>query len=348
MVMYTLYFAAAIIMPIVLTFLLSLVFAPVVRFLVALHIPRVLGALVVMLLVATAMGAGLYAVVAPATAWMEKAPAELRQLESKLAWVKEPLEQINEARRQVGQLTGIEGSSDDTSGEGRQPSFSLFDTVLSRTPNLLFGIFVLLILLFFVLASGDSLLNKLVQSTPRLRDKMRVVASAREIQQHVSVYLATISFINLAVGVVVALSMHLLGMPNAVLWGAMVGVLNYIPYLGVAVSMAIVGFVSMLTFDTVGMILLPPAVLLAINIVEGQMITPMVTGRRLALSPMAVFLWIVVLGWLWGIVGALVATPVLATIKLITEKIESLEGVAIFLSHDEQAVWRPVRHVTPP
>lgn len=348
MVMYTLYFAASLVMPIVLTFLLSLVLAPVVTFMAALHIPRVLGALLVMLSVAAAMGGGMYAVVVPATEWMEKAPAELRQLEYKLAWVKRPIEQINEARRQVGELTGIGEDSDDTRGEVRQPSFSLVDTVLSRTPNLLFGIFVFLILLFFVLASGDSLLNKLVQSTPRLRDKMRVVASARDIQQHVSVYLATITFINLVVGAVVALAMHLLGMPNAVLWGAMAGVLNYIPYLGVAVSMAIVGFVSLMTFDNAGQILLPPAVLLAINIVEGQIITPMVTGRRLALSPMAVFLWIVVLGWLWGIVGALVATPVLATIKLISEKIESLEGIAIFLSHDAQAVWRPARHAAPP
>src|SRR5690606_7709739 len=109
----------------------------------------------------------------------------------------------------------------------------------------------------------------------------------------------------------------------------------------------LVGVVSLLTFESVGQILLPPAVLLAINVVEGQIITPMVTGRRLALSPVAVFMWIVILGWLWGVVGALVATPVLATIKLISEKVESLENVAIFLSHDEQPGWRPAGHAAP-
>jgi predicted PurR-regulated permease PerM len=349
MVMYTLYFAASLMIPIVLAFLLSLVFAPLVRFMTGLHIPHALGALLVMLSVAAAMGGGVYAVMAPAAEWMEKAPTELRRLESKLAWVKKPIEQLNEARRKVDEFTDMdEGSGDTQDTNRRQPSFSLVETVLSRTPSLIFGIFVFLILLFFILASGDTFLNKMVQSTPRLRDKKRVVETVRDIQLHVSTYLATISFINLAVGATVALTMYLLGMPNPILWGAIAGVLNYIPYLGVAISIVIVGFVSLLTFESPGQILLPPAALLLINIVEGQIVTPIVAGRRLSLSPVAVFLAIVVLGWIWGIVGVLVAVPVLATVKLACERIEPLERIATFLSHQQAVTGRSVKRSAPP
>lgn len=336
MVMYTLYFAATLAIPIVLAFLLSLVLAPIVRFLASLHIPRGIGAMLVMLGVASLMAGGVYGVVAPASQWIDKAPDELRKLEYKLAWVKKPIAKLNEARNQVDEMTTIDnGNSSRQQEQPAKRSFSLIDTVLSRTPDLIFGVFVLLILLFFILASGDAFLKKMVQTTPRLRDKKRIVETARDIQEHVSMYLATITLINLVVGGTVALVMYVLEMPNPVLWGAMAGVLNFIPYLGVAISIVVVGFVSLLTFDNAAQILMPPSALLVINIIEGQIVTPIIAGRRLSLSPVAVFLSIVVLGWIWGIVGVLVAVPVLAVVKLVSERIEPLEPIATFLGHHQ-------------
>jgi predicted PurR-regulated permease PerM len=210
-------------------------------------------------------------------------------------------------------------------------SVSLVDTVLSSTPELVYGLAVVLILLYFVLASGDAFLNKMVQVTPRLQDKKRVVATARDIQRDISVYLGTITLINLALAFVVATAMYLLDMPNPLLWGAMVGMLNFIPYLGVAVSVLIVGFVSLLTFDSISHALLPPLAIFLVNVIEGQFLTPIIVGRRLSLSPIAVFLSLVVLGWIWGIIGLLMAVPIIATIKLICEEIEPLNNVATFL-----------------
>jgi len=171
----------------------------------------------------------------------------------------------------------------------------------------------------------------MVQVMPTLTDKKRVVETARDIQRHVSMYLGTITLINIAIGLVVALAMYLLGMPNPLLWGALLTVLNYIPYLGPLVCIAIVGLVSLLTFDTPVQILLPPAVILAVNIVEGQFLTPILAGRRLALSPVAVFLSLVVLGWIWGTIGVLIAVPMLVTTRLVCEHIESLNPIATFL-----------------
>lgn len=328
--MYTMYFAASLVLPIVLAFLLSLVLTPVVNAMVLLRIPRAVAALAAMLAVGATIAAGVYAVGNPAAGWIDRAPTELRKLESKLAWVKEPVRKLNETREQVEKMTG----SDDNGAGRSTPSFSLTDVILNRTPDVIFGIAIMLILLFFILVSGDAFLNKLVRISPSLQDKKRVVQIARDIQRQVSIYLGTITLINLVVGIVVGTAMHLLGVPNPVLWGVMAGVLNYIPYLGVAMTILVVTFVSLLTFDTIGRVLMPPATILLVNIIEGQFLTPIIAGRRLALSPVAIFLALVVLGWIWGIIGVLIAVPVLATIKLVSEHVEPLFPLATLLGRE--------------
>lgn len=280
----------------------------------------------------------------PASDWIDRAPSALRSLEYELAWVKGPIDDINETGQQVDEIIDgarqqsteeqSEGQNGEQSGEQSEEleeTFSLVDAVVSRTPRVVYGTAVTLILLFFILSSNDSLLNKMVQITPTLRDKKRVVETTRDIQQHVSRYLGTITVINIVLGGIVALAMSVLGMPNPILWGVMVGVLNYIPYLGVGLSIVIIGFVSVLTFDSPGQILLPPATVLALNILEGQFLTPALAGRRLSLSPVAVFLSIVLLGWVWGVIGVLIAVPVLTSVKLVCEQIEPLTPIGTLL-----------------
>ncbi len=332
MVLYTLYFAASLIMPIVLAVLLSLALSPVVRLLGRVRLPQTFSALLVMLCVAALMVSGIYSVAAPATTWLEKAPQELGELEYKLAWVTEPVRKIDETSRQLREITG-EGPSAGAD-ERSESSFSLINELLTRTPDVIVGAGIMLVLLFFLLASGDEFLRKVVRIAPSLRDKRRVVEAAREIQQQVSLYLGTITFINAGVALAVTIAMYLLDMPNPILWGVLTGALNFIPYLGVAISIVIVGFVSALSFDSVGQILLPPLAIFAINVVEGQFLTPIITGRRLALSPVAIFITLVTLGWLWGLIGVLIAVPVIATVKLVCEQVEPLEGIAVLLGRD--------------
>jgi predicted PurR-regulated permease PerM len=322
LVLHAMYVAAALLIPITLAFLLSVVLSPVVRLLVRLRVPQVVSALLVMMLLASAIVAGVYKLAEPAIAWVERAPEELEALEAKLSWVEEPARELKEAQEQVG-MENLMGAS--------QSSFSLVGTLLEGAPNIIFGTAITLILLFFALASGDALLNKAVQVAPSLKDKKRVVETGREIQRHVSAYLGTITIINAGVGLLVGLAMYVLAMPNPILWGVMVAVLNFIPYLGVFISIIVVTFVAMLTFDTAGDMLMPAAAIFAINVVEGQFITPILAGRSLALSPVAVFLSLVVMGWLWGIVGVLMAVPLLAIVRLVCEEIRPLEAIATFL-----------------
>ena len=123
-----------------------------------------------------------------------------------------------------------------------------------------------------------------------------------------------------------------IGFPNPILWGTMAGVLNFVPYLGALVSATVIAVVSLLTYDALSAVLLPPLSFLALTIVEGQLVTPLVVGRRLALSPVVVFMFFLVLGWMWGIAGALIAIPLLAGLKIVCTAIEPLQPVARFVS----------------
>jgi predicted PurR-regulated permease PerM len=331
MVLYTMYFAASLLAPIATAFLLAMVFSPLVRVMVRLRVPQTLSALLVMLTVTGLLTAGIYAVAEPAINWMERAPIELQKLEYKLSWVKGSIANLEAAGKQVDAITRVGEDGDALRQRNARASFSLVDSLLQGAPNVVFGVAVTLILLFFVLASGDRLLNKAVQLAPSLADKRRVIETGRGVQQNVSRYLATITVINAVLGTLVALTMYLLNMPNPMLWGVMVGVLNFIPYIGVLVSMIVVTFVSLLTFETALEVLLPPAAIFGLNIIEGQFLTPILAGRRLALSPVAVFLSLVVMGWIWGVIGVLIAVPLLATVKLVCEEVEPLRPLATFL-----------------
>jgi predicted PurR-regulated permease PerM len=126
--------------------------------------------------------------------------------------------------------------------------------------------------------------------------------------------------------------MTLLDIPNPMLWGAIVGILNFAPYAGAATSLLIMTMIGMLTFDDISQAFLVPGVTAAILFTTSQIIIPLVLGRRLLLSPVAIFIAIMVWGWLWGILGALLAVPLLASFKIICERIESLQPVAEFLT----------------
>jgi predicted PurR-regulated permease PerM len=186
-------------------------------------------------------------------------------------------------------------------------------------------------LLYFLLAAGDTLLRQAVTIAPRLSDKRRVVEIARETEDDISYYLLTISLINGALGVAVGSAMYLLDMPNPILWGVMAGIFNFVPFLGAVTGIGIVALVALLTFDHFWSILLPPLSYLVLTSFEAQFITPALLARRLTLNPVAVFLALIVWTWLWGVAGALLAVPLLATLKICCDHIEPLNPIGTML-----------------
>jgi predicted PurR-regulated permease PerM len=193
------------------------------------------------------------------------------------------------------------------------------------------GLLVTLVLVYLLLVFDEVLLGRVVAVLPRLRDRRRAVLIARELEQQMPRYLFTATLINLAEGAAVGAALQLIGLPNPWLWGAMAAVVNFVPYLGAMVGVAVVGAVALLTVEPTAYALLAPASYAAINFVEGMVISPIVLGHRFELNPVMVFVWLFFWGWLWGIGGALIAVPLLAMTKIVCDHVPALAAVGELL-----------------
>ena len=194
----------------------------------------------------------------------------------------------------------------------------------------------MIVLLYFLLASGDLLLRKTVAIMPSVREKQEALNLSRDMEQTISRYLFTITIINLILALLVALCLACLDMPNPILWGATAGLLNFVPYFGPILMSIVLVLAGMLSFESTGRALTPAIIYLSIHAVEANLITPAVIGRRLTLSPVAIFLSIMFWTWLWGMPGALLSVPLLMTIKIVCDHVKPLAPVGEFLSGEER------------
>ena len=330
---YTCYFARSLLLPLVLAILLSLILYPAVRALRRVFIPEPLGAALVVAFLAALLGAGIFLLFEPATEWTNKLPGVTEQIERKLFKVRKSMEQVSKAAEKVEALASV----DSPAKQQRAPQVisreaSLMSRVLIGTQNVLVSAGATLVLLFFLLASGDLFMRKLVRVLPTLTDKKKAVALGRTIQSAMARYLFTITCINAGLGAATALLLHLLGMPNPLLWGVMVAVINYIPYIGPAIAGTVLTIVAFVTFDDLNDVLMVPLLYFALETVEGQFVTPYLTGRSLTLNPVMVFLSMLLWSWIWGIVGALMAVPILVALKIFCDHIDSLHALGEFVS----------------
>jgi predicted PurR-regulated permease PerM len=325
---YTLYFARALILPITLAFLLNFLLRPVVRALKRVKIPELMGAAMVLIALLGIVVYGAIKLSKPAAEWMERAPESLQRIEIRVDFLRKPVETVNKAAQALKKIMSM-GEDRVAEVEIKHPGFA--DTILTGTQEVVAKSSVMFILLYFLLASGDMFVRRLIKFFPGLRKKKRVVKITRTVEQHISRYLFTVTVINLSMGTAVGIGMFLIGMPNPVLWGVMAGVLVFLPYLGPLIGITIVTVIAFLTFDSIGRILLAPAIYIALETVQGQVITPMVVGLRFSLNPVAIFIWLIFWGWLWGVVGALLAVPMLTVFKILCDHIEPLAPVGEFL-----------------
>ena len=325
---YTLHFARSFFLPIVVALLLSLLLSPVVRLLQRLRLPRSLAAFLALGALLTSLTGVLYAVAEPAREWIAESPQKLNRIERKLRRYRQPVEEIGRAAEQVGELTRV-GETPGQAATVRETS--TVSKFLAGGQSFLGGAVVMSILLFFLLASDDLLLRKVLRILPRLEDRKKAVWIARRIEQDISRHLFTVTVINLCLGLAVAGVLRVLGMPNPLLWGVMAAVLNFVPYLGATVGVAILAGVSLLTFDAPTQAISAPLAYLVLTGLEGGVITPVILGRRLSLNPVAIFLGLFFWGWIWGVAGALLAVPILASLKIVCDRIEPLAGVGELL-----------------
>ncbi len=366
-VLYTLYFAAGIILPFVLALVLSLLLSPLARFLTGrLHLPRMLCAVLLIGLLFSAIGGIGYAISVPAAGWIAKAPQSLPTLQHKLSFLRRPIAMFEGGMAQMQKLmqdtgraqnSGYDSSGYDNAGDGgrlgaldepqpakppaKPPAPTSTVTVsqgsgvgmslLTGTRSFLGQAMTLLVTLFFLLADGDALLRRFVEILPNFTEKKRAVQIATEVERNISGYLATITMMNLFVGVANGLSVWCFGLPDPLLWGTAAFLLNYIPILGAMAGITIFFFVGLFTFTNVIWAVAPCGVYLLIHILEGETITPMLLARRFTLNPLLVIVALLFWDWLWGVAGALLAVPLLAVFKILCDNIEVLTPIGHLL-----------------
>jgi predicted PurR-regulated permease PerM len=333
-VLYTLFLAKAIMMPVAVACLVALLLAPLVRALRAAFVPRPVGAAIVLACLVTLIIGGITVLSDPASKWAAELPKTTKQLERKFRTLKNPLDDMRQATERVEQLTTLEKPED-------VPQRVVVETggLFARTVGVLqsvgstLGIIVALV--YFLLATGDLLEHKLLHVWPGGRGK-RAMGIAHVVQRSLSTYFATVTLINIGLGMATSAAMFAIDMPNPVLWGAMAAALNFVPLIGAVVGVGVVALVGLVSFPTIVNGLLPAALYLGLHLVESQFVTPYIVGRRLTMNPVAVFLSIVLWTWLWGIPGALMAVPLLAVLKVVADTIEPLKPISAFVGDDTE------------
>ncbi|RKQ73369.1 AI-2E family transporter [Oceanibaculum indicum] len=311
---YTAYFAKPILLPIFLALLLTILLMPAVRLLTRLRLPQTLSAFLVVAMLGTGLAAGTVQLAGPAAEHLDLGPNVLYKIERKLAELKLPLRKAQETTEKIAEIAKLENN------EGQRivvVEGSLTETLASQAQSILTTLAITTVLLFFLLAAGPGTANRIVEAVSQADQRRRLKRMLLEVQWKISVYLRTFTLISLALGVATAAAMWALDMPSPWLWGALAAVLNFLPYIGPAITAVIIASAALLNFDSWTQILMPPLAAYALTVLEGQFITPLLLGRQLTLNPILVFLAVIFWGWLWGLPGALLAVPILTIGKIV-------------------------------
>lgn len=331
-VLYTLYFAQSLLLPLVFTSLIALLLSPLVAALRRFHVPRPISALIlVATLIApfTFLGAEL---AVPAQKWAKLVPELTSHVTEQIDSLTDAMEGESEAVKAAkaeeskgfsffglfdNEPEPISKQESTVSKHIKQGGLELMISMLATAPLMLAQLAMGTILTIFLLIFGPTLFEAFILHFPNITDKGKVRSLVATIQKELSRYIFTVSMINAGLGLSTALTLYLMGIEDALLWGVLAGLLNFIPYVGSLIGATILTLAGLVQFGVHITALQVPAVYIFLNILESQFVTPAILGRNMQLNPLIVVLWLLIWGWLWGTIGILIAVPLLVCIKLI-------------------------------
>lgn len=326
-VLYTLHLAHEVVLPITLAVLASLLLAPAVHGLAHRGVPRVIGAMVMLLLLVTFIGGlGLY-VAGPMMDWLEDAPEGIANLLFSDHGLHDAMQRMTESARRVEET--MEEFADNSTERPRVvlESESWRGQLLVGTRNNAVAITLALTLSYFLLVSGEQLVRNLVAQLPSRDRRRKVLRVIRDSQQEIARYLVVITVSNSAVGFVTGLLLWWLGLPSPVVWGVIAAVLRFVPYLGVLVTTILLAIISAISMQDPLVMFVAPLGYLVLSSFVGFVLEPYIHGYRMAINPIVIFVGIFFWGWLWGAIGVLLAVPLMTVIMVVLRQIDSLRPV---------------------
>jgi predicted PurR-regulated permease PerM len=342
----TLKLASELLIPIAVALVLTFVLAPPVRLLKRYRIPEAFGAAIVVftvLSVTVLMGAALSG---PASAWWERAPTTMAQVMAQLDRLRaalpgfgpppQPVPQTPRARAQAERAPPAQ--PDPVKEKLANEGMALTRVVLGKVFAFSLSATATVILLYFLLASEHWVVTRSVEAIPRRRSRALLLAGLRCAQREIGTFVSSLALINVGVTIATYAAMWWLGLPNPLLWGVVAGVLNFIPYIGPILTVALLSLAGMLTFDSAGAMLAPAAMFMLIHAIESNIVSPWFVGKRLSISPVAVFLSVMFWGWAWGIAGAMMAVPALVGLRSVCKRQRRLKLLCAYLEGSYQPV----------
>ena len=341
---YTLHWASAVIIPVLVGVLCSYALSPLVDWLQLRHIPRALSAALLILGVLSGLGAGLYSLSEDASKLVGLLPTAAQKLQDSvrappgqhdnaLTTVQKAASKIEQAAQEAGQAALLVRGVQRVQVE--RPKFDVKDYLLSGTLGML-GVLsqmgMVALITFFLMASGDRFRRKLVKLTgPTLSRKRITLQALNQIHDQIQRYMLVQLFTSVLVGLATWLAFLGIGLENAAVWGVAAGVLDLVPYVGSVVIATGSALVSFLQFGTIEMAVLASGISLLVHSVEALLLTPWLTSRTNKMNPFAIFVGVLAWGWLWGVWGLLLGVPILVVIKAVCDRVEHLKPVGEFL-----------------
>lgn len=333
---------------------LALMLTPVASAFERVHLPSTPAAAASVLLLALAL-AGLLAVAMPSlSSWADQAPSLTYTLERKLEGLRKSLAAVKEVSDRVEQAATAAPAGNTTTTTTEKVVVrekSLLGELASTTPGVVLQIGYAGVLAFMLLANRNSHRRQFLRIPSAWSMRVRLARVMRDINDRVGHYLFALAVIYACVAVASAVALALLDVPNAIMWGVVLGLASFVPFVGAPAVIALVTLVALLSFEDWPRIVAVPVVLTVIHVAESQFLTPTFVSRRCALNTVAVFVSIALLGWMWGVVGAIVAVPLLILLSTIAAHLPSLRWLEVLLSDDRPvserlAVKPPLASVT--
>jgi predicted PurR-regulated permease PerM len=320
---------AGLLLPVAIALLFTLLLDQPVRALRKAGIPTGYGAALVVFGTLGVLVAGIGLLAGPAGDWIEKAPATMTQVQAKVRRIMRPLEQTAQRVEQAADAATRGGPQ---TVQIKPPG--LLQRVSGGTTAILATGITVTFLTYFLLATLPTFRKKIADLIGTRAGARNMEQVLSEIEAQMSRYMFLNTLTSLGVGLATWGFLLLVGLPNALLWGVLAFFMNFIPYAGALVTTVVVGAAALVSFDQTSSVLLVLGGLIAINIIEGNFVTPHLMGKHLPLNPVTIFLSLLYWGWVWGPVGTLLAVPITVMLQVSFSHIGALKPVAVLLDRE--------------
>ncbi|MBJ7499100.1 MAG: AI-2E family transporter [Sphingopyxis sp.] len=303
-------------LPLTAAIVIAIALVPLLEWLERRGLPSALAAFLALATFLAIINAALAIIVVPATGWFARIPESIPRIQSNLAPL---IDFYSTLQRFVDRtlMSVASGTEATAQAVAATAPTSVVDYFISSAPSAAIQLFFAVLVIFFFLAGWTRLRKGTIRRRGSFDGAMQTARVIQNVVDATADYLATITMINAILGLTVSLLLWALGMPSPFMWGGIVSICNFVPYLGPIVAAVLLGLGGLMTFDAVGLALLPALIFIGVHLVEANLITPLVLGKRLTINPLLILVSLSFWGWVWGTPGALLAVPLLLILQTV-------------------------------